>query len=511
MKGMQIVWLACAMVMSPGAIGVGEVRFRTITPAMAQPAPSLLDPNLQVETVVSGLSQPVAMAFIGADDMLVTEKNSGQVKRMVPGAVPSVVLDLAVNFASERGLLGMALHPAFPADPGVYLYHTESTTGAESAVLGETPLLGNRVDRFLWHGSTLVFDRNIIMLRAFQNDRNAVTDPNNPQNDPQPLQRGNHDGGVLQFGPDHKLYLIIGDVGRRGWLQNNFLGPVPDDEFGGPAPDDAHLTGVILRLNDDGTTPTDNPFYQVGANLGAGIDGPLGAEIGANLQRMFAYGIRNSFGMTFDPQGKALWISENGGRAFDEINRIDPGHNGGWVQIMGPLARLGDYKAIEVGVGIGPTGPVGLQQLRWPATNIADTPREARRRLFRLPGSHYSNPEFSWKHVVPPAGLGFVAGAGLGQQYEGDLIVGSAVARPTNTGHLYRFRLNQRRDRLIFDDPRLQDRVADNTAGDDFMTEGEEILFGTDFGIVTDIQSGPDGRLYLVSLSRGEILRLSAK
>jgi aldose sugar dehydrogenase len=271
------------------------------------------------------------------------------------------------------------------------------------------------------------------------------------------------------------------------------------------------LTGVILRLNDDGTTPTDNPFYQVGANLGAGIDGPLGAEIGANLQRMFAYGIRNSFGMTFDPKGKALWISENGGRAFDEINRIDPGHNGGWVQIMGPLARLGDYKAIEVGVGIGPTGPVGLQQLRWPATNIADTPREARRRLFRLPGSHYSNPEFSWKHVVPPAGLGFVAGAGLGQQYEGDLIVGSAVARPTNTGHLYRFRLNERRDRLIFDDPRLQDRVADNTAGDDFMTEGEEILFGTDFGIVTDIQSGPDGRLYLVSLSRGEILRLSAK
>jgi aldose sugar dehydrogenase len=112
---------------------------------------------------------------------------------------------------------------------------------------------------------------------------------------------------------------------------------------------------------------------------------------------------------------------------------------------------------------------------------------------------------------VPPAGLGFVAGAGLGQQYEGDLIVGSAVARPTNTGHLYRFRLNERRDRLIFDDPRLQDRVADNTAGDDFMTEGEEILFGTDFGIVTDIQSGPDGRLYLVSLSRGEILRLSAK
>jgi len=108
----------------------------------------------------------------------------------------------------------------------------------------------------------------------------------------------------------------------------------------------------------------------------------------------------------------------------------------------------------------------------------------------------------------PPAGLGFVDGGGLGAEYDGDLIVGSAVARPTNLGHLYRFRLNGGRTKLVFDDPRLEDTVADNLERDDFATEGEEILFGTDFGIVTDIQTGPDGALYLVSPA-GTVRRIS--
>ena len=517
MGRISIVLLALAIVMSPVTVPIGGVHVSTVNLASAQTeVPSLQDPDLQVATVVTGLSMPIAMAFIGPHDLLVTEKASGQVKRIVDRAVHSVVLDLAVNSASERGLLGIALHPDFPANPGVYLYHTESTTGADTTVLSETPLLGNRVDRFTWDGSTLVFDRNIIKLRAFQNDRNMVTDPANPQNNPDPLQRGNHDGGVIRFGPDRRLYIIIGDVGRRGWLQNNLMGPVPDDEFGGPEPDDAHLTGVILRLRSDGSTPIDNPFYVLGLLIRKLIGGALGQELGTNIQRLFAYGIRNSFGMTFDPQGKALWITENGGRAFDEINRIDPGHNGGWIQIMGPLDRVEDYKTIEVDAGIGPTGPNGLQQLRWPATNIADTPEEARQRLFRLPGSHYRDPEFSWKHVVPPAALGFVKGNGLGEQYKGDLIVGSAVFRPTvappsvmaNPGHLYRFRLNEARNAFVFQDPLLQDKVADNTGRDDFVTEGQEILFGTNFGIVTDIQTGPDGCLYLVSPSQEAVLKI---
>lgn len=77
-----------------------------------------------------------------------------------------------------------------------------------------------------------------------------------------------------------------------------------------------------------------------------------------------------------------------------------------------------------------------------------------------------------------------------------------------NPGHLYRFRLNGDRTELVFDDPLLKDKVADNTGRDDFRTEGEEILFGTNFGVVTDIQTGPDGWLYLVSPSSGTIRRI---
>ena len=473
-------------------------------------AQELVDPGLSVSTVADGLSQPIAMAFIGPNDILVTEKATGQVKRVTNGFVTGVVLDLAVNSNSERGLLGIALHPGFPGTPYVYLYNTESTTGIDTNVVADVPLLGNRVDRFRWNGSALVFDRNIIRLRVFQNDRNNVADPTLP------VLRGNHNGGVLRFGPDGKLYVIIGDNGRRGWMQNileglitNTSGQIADDEFGGPEPDDAHLTGVILRLNDDGSTPRDNPFHQSGEQVGRRIGGSLGAEVGDNLQRVFAYGVRNSFGMTFDPRKGDLWTTENGGRAFDEINRVERGFNGGWVQLMGPLHRVEDYKAIEVAAGVGANGPNGLQQLRFPAGGIADEHNRARQAMVDFPGSHLRDPEFSWKQVVPPAGLGFVKGDGLGTQYDGDLIVGSAVARPANPGQLYRFRLNGGRNKFEFDDERLKDKVADNTARDDWQTEGEEILFGTNFGIVTDIQAGPDGALYLVSPSAGNIRRIS--
>lgn len=489
---------AAARVVSLGvAVAAGGIA--ASSQAIAQ---TLVDDSLSVSTTASGLSQPIAMAFIGPDDILVTEKASGQVKRITGGVVTGVVLDLAVNSASERGLLGIALHPDFPDNPGVYLYNTESTTGADTNVTANVPLLGNRVDRFVWDGATLSFDRNIVRLRAFQNDRNNVADPTLP------VLRGNHNGGVLRFGPDGKLYVIIGDNGRRGWLQNNTSGPVPDDDFGGPEPDDAHLTGVILRLNDDGSTPTDNPFFTSGAQAGRRIGGTLGEQVGDNVQRIFAYGVRNSFGMTFDPKRGDLWTTENGGRAFDEVNRVERGFNGGWIQVMGPLHRVHEYRAIEIAAGVGANGPNGLQQQRWPATNIAEKHNRARQALFDLPGAHYRDPAFSWKEVVPPAGLGFIDGTGLGAQYDGDLIVGSAVARPTNPGHLYRFRLNGGRTRFEFDDPRLKDTVADNLARDDFATEGEEILFGTDFGIVTHIETGPDGALYLVSPSSGAILRI---
>ena len=292
--------------------------------------PIMLHPRLAVQTVASGLVTPVSLAFLGEDDLLVLEKNTGKVQRVVDGTVQSTVLDLAVNFGSERGLLGIALHPDFPTNPGVYLYWTESSTLEDTPVLSQTPLLGNRVDRFVWDGSTLSFDQNLIRIRALQQDAD------------QP-QRGNHDGGVIAFGPDEKLYIVVGDVGRRGQLQNLVDGPFgpgqPDDQFGGPQPDDAHLTGVILRLDDDGDTPSDNPFFGAGA--------AMGGEVGENIQKIFAYGLRNSFGMAFDPISGDLWEQENGDDTFSELNRVEPGFNSGWVQIQGPPERIAQYKAIE--------------------------------------------------------------------------------------------------------------------------------------------------------------------
>lgn len=397
-------------------------------------------------------------------------------------------MDLAVNFASERGLLGIALHSNFPTNPGVYLYWTESTTGNDTGVFSETPLLGNRVDRFVWDGTSLTFDHNLIRLRAIQQDEG------------QP-ERGNHDGGVITFGYDGKLYIFIGDVGRRGQLQNLPCGPttecpgptVPDDQFGGPEPDDAHLTGVILRLNDNGSTPSDNPFIAAGA--------VMGSEAGANIQKIFSYGHRNSFGMAIDPVSGDVWLQENGDDSFSELNRVVPGMNGGWIQIMGPVERIEQYKEIETTFGA-----QALQQIRWPPTNIADTPEEALSRLFMLPGSTYRDPAFSWKWEVAPGGIGFVEGRALGPQFQNDLFMGAATPA-LEGGYLFHFNLTGNRRMIGVDDPRLEDRVADNLAKHE-ITESESLLIGRNFGTITDIETGPNGNLFVVSLTQGTVYEI---
>jgi glucose/arabinose dehydrogenase len=497
------------------ALTTGFLAAASTSSVGAQSGPEVVDPNLGVRTVVSGLVTPSTMAFLGPNDFLVLEKNTGAVKRVVNGAVAGTVLDLSVNNASERGLLGIALHPGFPANPGVYLYWTcrsvapldgdpfrpeeQECSDDPAAMFGQpdtgdilrVPLRGNRVDRFEWTGSMLVYDHNLRKLRAFQND--GAPDPPG-QNDSGQPPRGNHDGGPITFGPDGKLYVAVGDLGRRGQMQNLTDGPTPptdDDQFGGPEPDAAHLSGVILRLNDDGSTPADNPF------LGEG----------GVVRDVFAYGLRNTFGIAFDPASGALWDQQNADDAFDEMNRVERGMNGGWVQIMGPVERIAQFKQIEQ--TLPPSGGLPgaeLQQARWPASNIADTPGEALARLHVLPGSHYSDPEFSWKFAVPPAGIGFLSSSALGSQYRNDLFAGAATPL-TLGGYLFRFNLTGNRRKIAVDDPRLEDRVADNNAKHD-ITESESLLFGTNFGVGTDIETAPNGNLFVVSLTHGAVYEI---
>jgi glucose/arabinose dehydrogenase len=482
------------------------------------PAPEMLDNNLAVATAVSGLTTPVSMAFLSAQDFLVLEKNTGKVQRIVNGTLHSTPLDLSVNNASERGLLGIALHPQFPSTPWVYLFWTCHSTlppaspffpdeqmclpsnftgSADVSEILQTPLLGNRVDRFVWDGaaSTLTFDRNIIMLRSFQHDGGP---PDYGDADQPP--RGNHNGGVLRFGPDGKLYVLFGDQGRRGQLQNT-TDFVPDDQFGGPEPDNAHLSGVILRLNDDGSAPSDNPFFAVGEQMGG--------QAGANIQKIFVYGLRNSFGMAFDPRSGSLWYQENGEDAFDEINRAEPGVNGGWIQVAGPSSRVGEYKQIETTSLHGGEDFPNLQQFRWGPERIADTPQQALSRLFLLPGARYSEPEFSWKFVIAPGGLGFMNGAGIGPQFSGDMFLGLAVPLPMG-GPLLHFQITGNRRMIGVEGGDLEDRVADNSEAD-VLAGSEQFVIGRNFGVVTDIQTGPDGNLYVVSLTNGSVYRITRR
>src|SRR6478672_6359469 len=407
--------------------------FFTVGIASADTTPLvILDPNLQVTTYVgAGLSQPIGIVFIGPNDAFVLEKASGQVKRVIGGVLqPTPVLDLAVNSNSERGLLSLVLHPNFPATPFVYVRWTESSTGADSAVVSEVALTGNRVDRFIWNGSTLSMDRNLIQLRSRQMDNVAV--PGHPGTT-NAAEQANHNGGVLRFGPDGKLYLFMGDQGRRGWLQNLPNGPFltepfVDDTFGGPAPDNAHFTGVIFRLNEDGSTPADNPFFAAGA--------AMGGEVGANLQKIYSYGHRNGFGMAFDPLSGSLWETENADDAYAELNRVVPGMNGGWIQFAGPASRVADWKFIE-------TTQFGsaLQQVRYPPTRAAYGAAAALSRLFMLPGAVYKDPELSWRYEIGPSGAAFVRGSALGAEYDGTLWIGSARSNDqvgANGGSLYR-------------------------------------------------------------------------
>jgi glucose/arabinose dehydrogenase len=378
--------------------------------AVAQPV--INDPNLAVSEVASGLSLPTTMAFIDADDILVLQKNDGKVKRIhFPAGVLQVdeVLDVNVDAQSERGLLGIAVHPNFATTAWVYLFYTENGVASDGMGSG----IANRVYRYTWNGSGLTSPLLIVDL---------------------PLSPGpSHNGGVIAFGPDGKLYVMIGDLNRNGQLQNNAAGAAPDD------------TSVILRLNDDGTVPKNNPFFSQGGNVA----------------KYYAYGIRNSFGMAFDPITGKLWDTENGTANYDEINLVERGFNSGWTKVQGPMSR--DLEGDDV----------------------SD--------LFSLPRARYADPMFSWFESIGVTAIAFLNSAELGSEYENNAFVGDYVF-----GNLYRFELNDSRNGFVVSGG-LGDRVADNA------NERNDTVLGAGFGSITDLKVGPDGLLYVVSISDGAI------
>src|SRR5207237_8143105 len=160
---------------------------------------------------------------------------------------------------------------------------------------------------------------------------------------------------------------------------------------------------------------------------------------------------------------------------FDEMNRITAGSNGGWIQIMGPASRVAQFKNIETkftplqgnlplngNLPFSAVDPAtfipALQQVRWPPTRIADTRDQAMSRLFNLKGSHYEDPEFSWKWAVAPAAIGF-AGTGLGAKHAGDLFVGQSRSF-LDGGYVFEFKFDRSRQPFAFSDPNLRAKVA---------------------------------------------------
>jgi glucose/arabinose dehydrogenase len=401
--------------------------------ALAQP--TVVAP-LTLETLVTGLSQPTTMGFVAPDDILVLQKADGRVRRVLNGTLQAgAVLDVAVNAASERGLLGIAVNSESP--PQVFLYFTEASSD------GAAPL-ANRVYRYDWNPTLGQLENPLLVL-----DLPVLAGPN-------------HDGGVLLLGPPGEvpgvgdgalLYAVIGDLNRNGQLENFEAGPAPDD------------TAVIFRVQQDGTAAPGNPFTpycSATTNLTCSDTGdcPGGEVCQTQVARYFAYGVRNSFGLALDPMTGALWDTENGPGANDEVNLVAPGFNSGWEDVMGFV--------------LSPSG------------------------LFDIPGAGptYSPPEFTWTDTNAPTSILFPVGSALGVGFDDSVLIGD-----NNAGQIYEFPLNVARDGFDLAAP-LDDLIADDNS------ERDLLAIGAGFGVVTDLEVGPDGRVYVVSLSNGAIYTL---
>ena len=375
-------------------------------------AQTLKDPNLSLQPIYNDFTSPTGMAFLddSGKNIIVIEKK-GNVKLISGGILQDTPLkQFDVNFESERGLLGVQVMKENNTTL-VFFYVTEND--ADQTVTDPNENLRNRVYSFEWDGNDLINQKLIL-------DLPAIPGPN-------------HNGGKITLGKDNNLYVIIGDLNHRTKLQNFENGEDPD------------LTGSIYRIDPhSGSAPGDNPFVE--------SDVP-------NIDKTFAYGIRNSFGLTVDPITGNIWDTENGPSFSDEINLVEPGFNSGWRSIMGPASSADEIKAL----------------------------------VFLSPNSNYSDPEISWLEPTAVTDIEFINSTSLGPDYTNNILVGD-----NNNGNLYFFKLNDQRNGL-----EIQDAVIDSEE------ELNNYILGTGFGSITDIQTGPDGDIYVVSLESGSIYKIS--
>jgi glucose/arabinose dehydrogenase len=253
-----------------------------------------------------------------------------------------------------------------------------------------------------------------------------------------------HNGGKIEADRNGTIYAVIGDLFREGQLQNVREGPAAED------------SSVIIRITEDGSAIADNPFFNSSNEW---------------MQKYYGYGIRNSFGLAIDPISGLLWDTENGDDSYDEINIVYPGFNSGWNKIMGPISH----------------------------SDIEQSDLEEELVVFE--GSKYADPVFSWEEAVGVTDLEFLNSTALGPKYAYNLFVGDI-----NDGNLYYFELNDNRTGIIFDANDHEEDLADQVADDD--EELSQIVFGSGFGGgITDIETGPDGFLYVLTFN-GRVYRI---
>jgi glucose/arabinose dehydrogenase len=374
------------------------------------------------------------MAFLGPNDFLVLGKG-GTVNRVTDGQMlqePLLQLN-SINSKDERGMLGIDVLKQKGDNSGssdtiptyVFLYYTEEGGTGEKGGGGQTTVR-NHVYRYELVNNKLI---NPLLLLDL---------PGNPG----PA----HQGGKVTIGPDNNIYVSIGDL--RPTVFSEAEGKTKAQNYADAVDPDGRAG--ILRVTPDGQVVN-----------GKGILGDQDP-----LNKYYAYGIRNSFGIGFDPVTGNLWETENGPNHGDEINLVEPGFNGGWKQLMGMAS---DYKGFD------------------PNNDLVDFGGKGK----------YSDPEFEWVDTVAPTAITFLNSDKLGVQYENDIFVGSVKG-----GRIFNFDLNDDRTELVLDNP-LDDKVADTN------DELEDVTFANDLGTITDIEVGPaDGYLYVVSFGNGAIYRI---